>query len=170
MKHTFIYLLTTLLTLIATSCTKETLIDKRVLMSAKIGTAFFGVNDAYAIYKETAFLSGKGGLEITGEDATSKITLIIKDYKGVEGSSRLNGSDALAVYVNKSTNLTDTISDGLLNITQVISNYYSIPDLHPSQYRSGQIYKSEIIVGTFEFTTRNNVSAINGVFGISFNK
>lgn len=139
-------------------------------MTAKIGTAYFSVNNAYAIYKESAFLSGKGELDITGEDANNKITLIIKNYTGDVKSNRLNGTDAIAVYIDKSTNVSDTISYGFLNITQVIRNYYAIPDLNPSHYRSGQIYKSEIIIGTFNCTTRNNVSVVNGLLGISFNK
>ena len=98
---------------------------------------------------KSAFLSSKGELDIIGEDADNKIMLIIKNYTGEVKSNRLNGRDAIAVYVNKFTNVGDTIADGLLNITQVISNYYAFLDLNSSQYRSGQIYKSEIIIGTF---------------------
>jgi hypothetical protein len=159
-----------LILLTLSACQKDVVVDKRTLMSAKINASFLSANDATAILEKSSFFSGKGQLTITGEDDSSKISLIIKDYTGDKGSILLDNSNAIAVYFNKSSNKTDTAANGLLRINDVIDNYYSIPEIPASQYSTGQIYKSEVIVGSFEFITRNNVSVTDGIFGISFNK
>jgi len=168
MKNLSFFLLLTACTVI--SCNKDITIDKSALMSAKINSAYLNVNNAKAKLEKSNYFNSKGQLTIIGEDDSSRLSIIIKDYEGSEGVLSLNNAEAIAVYTKKSNNVTDTAGSGRLIIQQVISNFYSIPELQASGFATGQVYKSETIAGSFEFITRNNTQVNNGIFGISFNK
>lgn len=169
MKKLDTYLLF-LFAMIFYSCSKDVVIDKQSKMSAKINNTYLSANEATAMLEKSSFFSGKGQLTLTGEDDKNKIVIIMKDYDSQQKIYTLPNPLFIVTVTSKTSGISDTASNGQLEIKQVTNNFYAIPELKPSQYATGQLYKSEIIIGGFEFTTGNNTVVTNGIFGISFNK
>ena len=156
------------LPLLLWQCTKDE-VDKKAQLMAEIQGSSFDINNATARVENSNWVPGKKQLSITGADQQYRLSLFIYEYLNDTGAFPMNAK-ALAILENKSTGKLDTSNLGLIRLNFVQLFNQVIPGQPFSSNAYAEYYKAELIVGTFDIVTRQNIQVSSGLFSITFNK